>query len=72
LPSGQLEKKGRCSLLCIKGFGGCPMAEDELVGNLATENLIQYLLEKNVETQINEMRFNEALSASSDVFLAYH
>jgi hydroxymethylglutaryl-CoA lyase len=56
----------------IKGFGGCPMAEDELVGNLATENLIQYLLEKNVETQINEMRFNEALSASSDVFLAYH
>ena len=29
----------------IKGWGGCPMAEDELVGNLATENLISYLNE---------------------------
>ncbi|MFI5218351.1 MAG: hydroxymethylglutaryl-CoA lyase [Bacteroidia bacterium] len=52
----------------IKGFGGCPMAEDELVGNLATENLIQYLEEKNVETGINKMRFNEALQSAGSVF----
>jgi hydroxymethylglutaryl-CoA lyase len=30
----------------IKGFGGCPMAKDDLVGNMATENVIQYLIEK--------------------------
>lgn len=56
----------------MKGLGGCPMAKDELVGNLATENLFKYLEEKNVETQINKILFNEALDASSEVFVAYH
>ena len=52
----------------IKGFGGCPMANDELTGNLATENLIQYLEEKNVETGINKNGFNEAVLMSDHVF----
>ena len=52
----------------IKGFGGCPMAEDELVGNLATENLLQYLDEKNVVTGIDKIRFNESLQMASNVF----
>jgi len=56
----------------IRGFGGCPMAKDELVGNLATENLVQYLEEKNVETQIDQHQFKLALDASAEVFLAYH
>jgi len=37
----------------IKGFGGCPMANDELVGNLATENLLAYLNEQGVETMLD-------------------
>lgn len=56
----------------IKGFGGCPMAGDNLTGNLATENLIQYLSEKNVETSVNTEKFNKALNASNDVFLVHH
>jgi len=53
----------------IKGLGGCPMAEDDLVGNLATENLIQYLNQKNVETLIKPVEFNNAMSVSNLVFL---
>ena len=53
----------------IKGYGGCPMAEDDLVGNLATENLIQYLNEKNVETLIKPDEFNNAVHVSNLVFL---
>jgi hydroxymethylglutaryl-CoA lyase len=52
----------------MKGFGGCPMAEDELTGNLATENLIQYLEKKDVVTGIDKIRFNESLIRSSIVF----
>lgn len=52
----------------IKGYGGCPMAEDELIGNLATENLIQYLEEKNVETGIEKNRFKEAMLSAGSVF----
>ncbi len=52
----------------IRGFGGCPMAKDELVGNLATEHLLQYLDEKNVETNVNFTRFKDAVSASAEVF----
>lgn len=52
----------------IKGYGGCPMADDELTGNLATENLIQYLEQKNVETGIDKKRFTEALIKAEPVF----
>lgn len=58
--------------VAIKGFGGCPMAEDDLVGNLATEHLIQYLEQKNVETRINKENFFKALVAADKIFLNYH
>ncbi|MDC0204427.1 hydroxymethylglutaryl-CoA lyase [Flavobacteriales bacterium] len=38
----------------IKGYGGCPMAKDDLVGNMSTENLISYLVPKDVELNINK------------------
>ncbi len=53
----------------IKGFGGCPMADDELVGNLATENLVQYLREKDVSIQIREREFAEAMKMAGLVFM---
>jgi len=31
----------------MMGFGGCPMASDKLVGNIATESLVEYMLSKN-------------------------
>ncbi|MBK9254803.1 MAG: hydroxymethylglutaryl-CoA lyase [Saprospiraceae bacterium] len=53
----------------IKGYGGCPMAKDELTGNMATENLISYFEEKNIETGIHKAAFDEAVRMSSEVFL---
>lgn len=51
----------------IKGFGGCPMAKDELVGNMPTERLIDYFgMEK---LQLKKGPFEEALEYSNTVFL---
>ncbi len=52
----------------IKGWGGCPMAEDELVGNLATENLISYLNENKWSANLDEAAFNDAMLFSNSVF----
>ena len=48
----------------MKGFGGCPMAKDELVGNLASENLLTYLQEKKEALNINPTAFQDALNES--------
>ena len=45
----------------IKGFGGCPMAADDLTGNMATENLIQYFKENNIMTGLNQNEFNQSM-----------
>ncbi len=52
----------------IKGFGGCPMAKDDLTGNMATENVIKYFKERNVVLGLNDEAFGEALEISSQVF----
>jgi hydroxymethylglutaryl-CoA lyase len=49
----------------IQGFGGCPFAEDELVGNLPTEKILTYCAEHSITHNINlpafESAYNEAL-----------
>lgn len=52
----------------IKGFGGCPMAADDLTGNIATENVLTYLKQKNHANSINESAWNEAFLFSSKIF----
>ncbi|HEY0653520.1 MAG TPA: hydroxymethylglutaryl-CoA lyase [Chryseosolibacter sp.] len=52
----------------IRGFGGCPMAKDELVGNMATETILGYLREKNVSTSINDKAFARALAMADKTF----
>ena len=52
----------------IKGFGGCPMATDGLTGNMATENIISYLNQNNIEHGLNEKAFNDALMMSLEIF----
>jgi hydroxymethylglutaryl-CoA lyase len=52
----------------LRGFGGCPMADDELVGNLATEKLATYFQQKNVETGLNEDALKKALEKSTEIF----
>ncbi|MEM7551185.1 MAG: hydroxymethylglutaryl-CoA lyase [Bacteroidota bacterium] len=52
----------------IRGFGGCPMAEDDLVGNLATEKIIEFLRLKEEKLDINENQLKQALQDSISVF----
>ena len=52
----------------IKGFGGCPMATDDLTGNMATENIISYLNENNMDHGLNEKAFSDALMMSLEIF----
>jgi len=52
----------------IKGFGGCPMAEDELTGNMPTENLISFFKNKKIELNLDMENFHIAEKMSLDVF----
>ena len=51
------------------GFGGCPMAADELTGNMATENLVSYFNENNVDLGLNNELFEKARAEANNVFL---
>jgi hydroxymethylglutaryl-CoA lyase len=52
----------------MKGFGGCPMAKDDLTGNMATENLVSYFSETHDALHIDFQQFIRALSMANDVF----
>ena len=56
----------------IKGFGGCPMAKDDLVGNMATEAILNILNERNIDSGINKEKFQIAYDFSNKIFLNYH
>ncbi len=56
----------------LKGYGGCPMAKDELTGNLATENLLYYIQNTKIETNININKFNESMIMADQIFNRYH
>lgn len=55
----------------LKGFGGCPMAADDLTGNLATEDLIAYLESRNEALKLNMDKWQEAVLFSQKVFPLY-
>jgi len=52
----------------IKGYGGCPMAKDELLGNMPTEKLLSYFTSKQVLTGVKPLFFESAFNASLQVF----
>lgn len=52
----------------LKGFGGCPMATDELTGNMATEDLIAYLQGKGEDLGLNMEKWYQAMAFSATVF----
>jgi hydroxymethylglutaryl-CoA lyase len=52
----------------IKGFGGCPMAEDELVGNLATETVLSFLDSKNDAPALDRAAFQEVMKLADSIF----
>jgi len=53
----------------LKGIGGCPMANDELVGNINTEFMIPYFEEKDLLEAIDKDALNEALKIANFIFL---
>jgi hydroxymethylglutaryl-CoA lyase len=52
----------------IKGYGGCPMAKDELTGNMPTEKMIDWFIEHKIATGINETALENAVQKSTYVF----
>ena len=55
----------------IGGIGGCPMATDELTGNMATENLLAFLAESGLDAGLDRAAFGRARAAAAAVF-AFH
>jgi hydroxymethylglutaryl-CoA lyase len=52
----------------LRGFGGCPMATDDLTGNIATEGLISFLESKGEDPGLDIEKWNEAMIYSDKVF----
>jgi hydroxymethylglutaryl-CoA lyase len=52
----------------LKGFGGCPMAKDELVGNMATEVMIDTLESSGEKLELNKTELSEAMKLANYVF----
>jgi hydroxymethylglutaryl-CoA lyase len=52
----------------LLGFGGCPMADDELVGNLDTTSIINFLHDKGHQGWINQQELSRALLMANKVF----
>ena len=55
----------------IQGFGGCPMAKDDLTGNMPTEKLLSYFTSKQ-NNSLNALSFESAYNEATKIFIAYH
>ena len=55
----------------LLGYGGCPMAEDELVGNTATEIMLPWLENKGENLALNKTTLNEAMIIANELFTQY-
>jgi hydroxymethylglutaryl-CoA lyase len=53
----------------LMGIGGCPMAGDELVGNMDSLAMVDYFKKKNVLTVLNEAALNKCTAMASEIFL---
>tara|TARA_R110000868_G_scaffold300345_1_gene560812 strand:+ start:728 stop:1597 length:870 start_codon:yes stop_codon:yes gene_type:complete len=56
----------------VQGFGGCPMAKDELTGNMPTEKMLSYFTAQKADTGVNWMVFEAAYNKATELFSAYH
>ncbi len=54
----------------LKGFGGCPMAQDSLVGNMDMEWVLHYLQQNNIShNSINPEALQKALIMTNEIFV---
>jgi hydroxymethylglutaryl-CoA lyase len=56
----------------IQGFGGCPMAKDELTGNMPTEKLLSYFTTHRENTHTSPMSFESAYNEATKLFGEFH
>ncbi|MBT8265274.1 MAG: hydroxymethylglutaryl-CoA lyase [Bacteroidia bacterium] len=56
----------------IQGFGGCPMAKDELTGNMPTEQLLKYFRDHELNANIDTVSFENAYNQASTLFTKYY
>jgi hydroxymethylglutaryl-CoA lyase len=52
----------------MRGYGGCPMAKDDLTGNMATENLFYYLNKNKIEHGLDSDIFNQGMAMALAIF----
>jgi len=52
----------------IRGYGGCPMAKDSLTGNMPTENLVSYCMERSIHNNLNIHEFFNAMVIANEIF----
>ncbi len=52
----------------INGFGGCPMAKDDLIGNMATEKIVSYFDTLKVEHLLDRDEFKQSMEMALKVF----
>ena len=56
----------------IQGFGGCPMAKDDLTGNMPTEKMLSYFTQQKASTNLSPMSFESAYNVASRLFGEFH
>jgi hydroxymethylglutaryl-CoA lyase len=56
----------------IQGFGGCPMAKDDLTGNMPTEKLLSYFTTQKENTNTSPMGFESSYNEASKLFAEFH
>jgi hydroxymethylglutaryl-CoA lyase len=56
----------------IQGFGGCPMAKDDLTGNMPTEKLLSYFTVQKANTNTSPMSFESAYNEATKIFTVFH
>ncbi|MDH7446961.1 hydroxymethylglutaryl-CoA lyase [Aquimarina sp. 2201CG14-23] len=56
----------------IQGFGGCPMAKDELTGNMPTEQMLSYFTTVKADTNVKMMSFESSHNEATKIFSMYH
>lgn len=56
----------------IQGFGGCPMAKDDLTGNMPTEKMLSYFTAEKITSNLNSLSFESAYNEATKIFTEYH
>ncbi len=54
--------------VAIKGYGGCPMAKDDLTGNMASENVIKYFDDISINLGLDKDALDDAMAYSGHIF----